>query len=395
MAESGGQNDCILFSTADWDTPCWTNKQHMARHLARRGYRVLYVETIGLRAPMMTGSDLGRVWRRLVRGLRYPRLAEPGVWVMSPLVFPFKHHWRIVRSINQGLMRWLLGRFVRRTGFEKPLVWTYHPFILESVQGISARGLVYHCVDDLSAIPGVDVTAFNREEQRLLARADVVFTTSDALQEKCQKHNAKTYYFPNVADLAHFGQAREAGDVPADLADIPRPRLGYVGVLSAYKVDFSMIYAIAHQRPGWHWVLIGEKRAGETSKDLAALARLPNVHFLGFRAYSELPSYLRGLDVATLPTLVNEYTKSMFPMKYFEYLAAGLRIVSTPLEFTKRFHAFTEIGSGTQDFMTAIVRQLERGRLSDSESADAMGDNTWDKRLDKMLALLGMPMVCL
>lgn len=393
MAEQGEPKDCVLFSTADWDTPCWTNKQHTARHLARRGYRVLYVETVGLRAPMMTGSDLGRVWRRLKRGLHHPRQVEPGIWVMSPLVLPWKHHWPMVRVFNQGLMGWRIARFARRMRFERPLVWTYHPFILESARAISSCALVYHCVDDLSAIPGVDVAAFNQEERRLLASADVIFTTSEALQEKCLKHNSKTYYFPNVADVEHFGKAREAGGIPSDLATIPRPRLGYVGVLSAYKVDFAMILAIARQRPDWHWVFIGERRGGEASKDAEFLATLPNIHFLGFRPYAELPSYLRGLDVATLPTLVNDYTQSMFPMKYFEYLAAGLRIISTPLEFTKRLHTFTEIGADAQGFGDAIARQLERGRLSDSESADATGDNTWERRLDKMLVLVGTPMV--
>ena len=389
MAELNESKDCILFSTADWDTPYWTNKQHTARHLAKRGYRVLYVETIGLRTPTLNRRDMRRVWRRLGRGLNFPRLVEPCIWVMSPLTLPFKHHWRIVRRINQGVMRWSIKRFIRRIRFSAPMIWTYHPFVLEALQGIAYSKLVYHCVDDLSAVPGVDVVAFNAEEKRLLDKANAVFTTSDVLQEKCRIWNADTYCFPNVADVEHFGRAREMGLVPNDIATIPHPRLGYVGVLSAYKVDFPMILTIARCRPDWHWVFIGEKREGEASEALAELATLPNAHFLGYRPYNDLPDYLRGFDIATLPTLINDYTKSMFPMKYFEYLAAGLPIVATPLEFTKRFHEFTEIGADRQSFISATTTQIKRGRLSDSEAINVLGDNTWERRLEKMLAVVG------
>lgn len=381
--------DCILFATADWDAPYWTNKQHTAQHLAKQGYRVLYVESIGLRAPTISSRDLSRIWRRLKRGLKAPYQVEHGLWVMSPLVIPFKHEWSIVRRINQGLMRWRIKRFMQRNGFDVPIIWTYHPFVLETLQGIHHDKLVYHCVDDLSVVPGIDLAAFNAEEKRLLENAALIFTTSESLQQKCSALNANTHFFPNVADVNHFGQAREDGPLPDDLAAIPRPRIGYIGVLSDYKVDFSLVLEVARCRPDWHWVFIGEEREGQNSDLIAALAALPNIHFLGYRPYSRIPHYLRGFDVATLPTLLNDYTRAMFPMKYFEYLAAGVPVVSTPLEFTARFHAGMEIGADAQAFLIAITRQLERGRLSDFEALNALGDNTWDRRLGKMLSLLG------
>ena len=83
--------DILLIATADWDHPLWTNKQHVACSLAARGHRVLYVESLGLRAIQPTGRDWARVWKRLRRALQSPRPVRPGIWVCAPLVFLVSH----------------------------------------------------------------------------------------------------------------------------------------------------------------------------------------------------------------------------------------------------------------------------------------------------------------
>jgi glycosyltransferase involved in cell wall biosynthesis len=327
---------------------------------------------------------------RLKRGLRAPRLAEPSVWVMSPIAIPFKQHWPLMRSINQGWLSLRIKLFMLRHGFKAPMIWTYHPFMLGAIESLAHGPLVYHCVDDLSAIPGIDPVAFNQEEVRLLEQSQVVFVTSEALKDKCLPHNSNTHYFPNVADVEHFGQALQPGPLPADLASIPTPRVGYVGALSDYKIDFELIHGVARARPQWSWVLIGEEREGQHSAWMRKLRELPNVHFLGHKSYDELPGYLRGIDVGTLPTLLNEYTRSMFPMKYFEYLAAGVPVVTTPLEFTRDHQQGLRAATGVVDFTSAVQAQLDRGKFSPTEALALVGDNTWNGRLRKMIDLIGV-----
>ena len=240
--------DVILFSTADWDAPYWTNKQHTARRLAALGFRALYVESPGLRTPTASRKDFGRIMRRVNRGLRAAQMVEPGVWVLSTVTIPFKHHWKLTRAVNQGWIHYRVRRFVERHGFHRPLIWTYHPFVLETLTGLDYSKLVYHNVDDLAAIPGVASAAFKAEERRLLDCADIVFTTSEALTKKCLALNSNTHYMPNVADLDHFGRARRPGSLPEDLAAIPEPRIGFVGVLSDFKVDFALILEVVRRR---------------------------------------------------------------------------------------------------------------------------------------------------
>ena len=381
--------DVILFSTADWDTPYWTNKQHTAKHLAKMGRRVLYIETVGLRPPKLySGRDLGRLWRRLKLGLKGPRKVENGIWVLAPLVIPIKHHWSLIRWLNKQLIAFFIQQFMKKNLFSEPIIWTYHPFILGAIQNINHGKVVFHCVDDLSAVPGVDIQAYKAEEKKLLERCDVVFTTSEKLTEQCEKYNDNVHFLPNVVDYEHFSSARSVDVLPADLSGIPEPRIGYIGVLSDFKVDFDLIYAVATEKKEWHWVLIGEQREGQSSDKVSRLGLLPNVHFLGYKPYEKLPQYLSGMAVATLPTLINEYTASMFPMKYFEYLAAGVPVVSTPLDFTKQYIKGMRVANNRESFVLAIDSQILRGRLNGGESLNYVGGNTWRARLKIMVNML-------
>ncbi len=384
---------CILFSTADWHTPYWTNKQYTAQLLGQRGWKVLYIESIGLRAPKVgSGTDWKRLWQRLKSGLRTGLLGAPqvdeNVWCCSPLVIPFRQNSPVVKNINQRLLRWNIHRFLKRKTSEHVLVWTYHPYMLEAIEDLAVGALVYHCVDDLAQVPGIDADAFNAQEIRLLRQCNTVFVTAPALLEKCKPFNENTYYFSNVVDEKHFGKALEGTELPAEVAAIPEPRIVYHGVLSDFKIDFSLLLELARLRPDWQLVLIGTEREGQSNPLVSRLRNLPNVHFLGYCSPDELPYYLRGMRVGLLPSLINAYTRGMFPMKFYEYLAAGLPVASTPLDFTKESLRFLETGDGPKSFLEAVQKQLARGKLSNTEIKEGVGDQTWQKRMDRMLGIV-------
>jgi hypothetical protein len=386
-------SDVVLFATADWDEPYWTNKQHTAKTFAQLGWRVLYVESVGLRGPKMGSSkDWKRLWRRLWRGLRSlvlgPRKAEQNIWIFSPLAIPGAHGTRWLRRLNTALVRWPLQRFLCARQWSKPLIWTYHPFMLDTVKGLGGSKMVYHCVDDLGAVPMIDSAVVDAAEVELLKACDAVFVTNESLVGKCRPFNANTHYFPNVVDFDHFSRAHEQGPLPEDLREIPEPRIVYVGVLSDFKVDFKLIEEVALARPDWHWVIIGTEREGQKSEWVPRLKALPNIHFLGRKAYEDLPSYLGSMRVGALPTLCNAYTKSMFPMKFYEYLAAGLRVVSTPLEFVKGLNFDTlGVAGDARGFVMAIGNFLSAGKIDKECSRSLVGDNNWKSRLSKMLSI--------
>ena len=208
---SSSDRQLVLFSSADWHTPYWTNKQHIAKRLADRGWSVLYVETVGLRAPALARLDGGRMLRRLRAAATSPRRVKEGLWVASPVTLPFGHRFAAVQRFNARKLGSALRRWLRLLDFHRPVIWTYHPFMMDAIAGLDRCALVYHCVDELSAVPGIDPIAFRREENRLLRSADLVFASSPALRDKCAAVSQATHYLPNVADIGHFAAARDPG----------------------------------------------------------------------------------------------------------------------------------------------------------------------------------------
>ncbi len=380
--------DVVLLSTADWDNPFWTNKQHVAKELARRGHRVLYVDSLGLRRPSASVQDAARIWNRLNKALRPPRRVEENLWVWSPAVLPFQR-WSSVRTLNRRVLSRWLNVLMAALRFEPALLWTYNPMTVDLLDTRRFRRIVYHCVDDISSQPGMPSEALAAAEQRTAESADIVFATSPHLAETRGRWNPNTHFLPNVADYEHFAQARRPQvGVPDDLIRIPGPRVGFVGAVSGYKVDFGLVRHIAESRPDWSVVLIGKVGEGDPWTDPTLLEGLPNLHLLGPRSYEELPAYLRGFDAAMLPNTLNSYTRSMFPMKFFEYLAAGVPVVSVDLPAIREFSEGVTIAGSRSEFLRGLERAIT-GMCPSLRTRLALArEHTYRTRTDRMMQLI-------
>jgi len=320
--------DIVCVGFADWDTELWTNQHHLMSRLARRN-RVLFVESLGLRRPQLAGRDVRRIARRLRRGLAPPRHID-GLDVLSPLVLPL-HSNRGARALNARLLPALVGRAARRLGLERPILWGYVPQAEMLIDALNPSLVVYHCVDDISAHELIDTASFRAAEERFAARADLVLASAPELVRRMREYSGNVLEAPNVADTELFAGALEDGPTDSALAGLPRPRIVFTGAISQVKLDIGLIVELARSRPAWSIALIGPVGAGDPHTDISALAAEPNIHLLGMRQYGELPAVLRGADAGLIPYARNELTNSIFPMKVYEYLAAGLPVVSTPL----------------------------------------------------------------
>ena len=390
--------DITLLATADWDHPLWTNKQHVACSLVDLGHRVLYVDSLGLRPPrpgprgprsVQAGSDRGRIWRRLRHGLRPPRQVRPGLWVWSPLVLPGARSGVALRC-NQLILGLGLALWRRWLGLAADWLWTYNPMTLAVLNPRRWHRLVYHCVDAIQAQPGMPADAIEVWEQRLCRKSDVVFVTSPGLQQRLAPFNPQTHFLPNVADGVHFARSMDpALALPAELEAIPAPRLGFVGAISAYKLDFTLLVQLARDHPSWSLVLIGPVGEGDPDTDVTALLQLSNVHLLGAKPYRVLPAYLKGFDLGLLPLRVNAYTQAMFPMKFFEYLAAGLPVVATRIMALQDYEQAALLCPPQPAAFAAAIEKTLAGRgplLSDRLALAAC--HTYESRTRHMLELL-------
>ncbi len=287
----GRQIVCVGF--ADWQTDLWTNQHHLMSRLARDN-EVLFVESLGLRAPQLAGRDLKRIARRLRRGVAPPRKAD-GLHVLSPLVVPL-HRFGAVRALNRRLLPLLVRRAARRLGFERPILWAYVPQAEALLEALDPSLVVYHCVDDIAAQPGIDGASFRAAEERFAARADLVLASAPALARRMRTLSPNVLYAPNVADTAAFARALEPGPVDAALERLPHPRVVFTGAVVATKLDLPLLAELARSRPDWSFALVGPVGVGDPRTDLSALDGVANVHLLGQRTYAQLPEVLRGAD---------------------------------------------------------------------------------------------------
>ena len=323
--------DVILLSTADWDHPLWTNKQHLAVSLAEAGHRVVYVDSLGIRAARPGQADRRRILRRLRRSLQPLRRVRQGIWVLSPLVWPGR-----TSGIGGRLNRWSLNLALFWADWwldlRTPLLWSFNPNTRLYLKLGRFQATIYHCVDRIQAQPGMPSEALDQAERDLCGVVNAVFTTAPQLQQQLAPLNPGTHLFGNVADAQHFGTALSGSlQRPRDMPAAVGPCLIFIGAIDRYKLDLAMFEALIAATPQWTYVLIGPVGETDPGTDVSSLASHPNVHLLGPKPYTELPAYLAAADVALLPLQLNDYTRHMNPMKFFEYLAAGCPVVATAI----------------------------------------------------------------
>lgn len=378
--------DIVCVGTADWQTELPINQHQLMGRLAARN-RVLFVESLGLRRPQLASRDLRRIGRRLARGLRGVR-SSGAVHVLSPLVLPL-HGSAAVRSLNRRLLRLQVGWAARRLKMRRPLLWAYAPQAEELLDVLDPEQVVYHCVDDVAAQKGVDGDSFRASEERYARRADLVLASAPALAERMRTLSGHVLYAPNVADTALFATALDEGPVDASLDSLPRPRLVFQGAIVATKLDLPLLAELARLRPGWSVALVGPRGAGDPGGDLSALDQAPNIHFAGPRDAGDLPAVLRGADIGLIPYAINDLTRSVFPMKVYEYLAAGLPVLATPLPALEGVDGVERVADAAE-LVAAVERELELDaptrRKRRSEAAAA---HSWETRIEEIEAALG------
>lgn len=382
MYELAGR-DIVCIAPVDWE-PIWNRSQQLMSRMPG-SCRVLYLEPPATLLSAFKDRSLWFKWRRWAEGAR---AAAENVYLYSPpVVLPFGSMFPWVNRLNQRWILFFVRRVARRLGFKNPLVWTYLPNSLPLALGLEPGALVYDCVDEHSEFTGlIDREAVLAMERDLLAGSDLVFTTAPGLYEAKKPYARNIYLVPNAADIALFSLAdREETPVPGDVAGLPHPLLGFVGVIHHW-IDLDLIEYLALNRPEWSVAMVGPVGAGVSVDRLRAL---PNVHFLGRRDKEDLPGYLKAFDVCLNPFRKNNLTDRVNPLKLYEYLASGRPVVSVDMPGVAEFRDVIEIAGDYGGFLEAVERALEsESPALKSRRLEAAGNNSWENRVREIIKLV-------
>jgi hypothetical protein len=202
------------------------------------------------------------------------------------------------------------------------------------------------------------------------------------LWEAKRQHNPCTFLVPNGVDLPGYERHLARGaPVPPELAAIPRPRLGVIGLIGP-KLDFDLLQAVARARPDWSFVFLGAVSAGGAARGWPKLAAQPNVFYLGQVPAARVPEYVCGFDVGLLPYIRTGHLPYSDPLRLYDYLAAGIPMASVDQPWLDGYRSAVHTGSGPGPFVEAI-----EAALTDTNAERVAGRRqlaalcSWDRRV--------------
>ncbi len=355
--------------------------QFLVQHLLGT-FRVIWINSLGWRTPRLGRPDLARALRKVRSAACGIESPHPNLLVYTPLVVPW-YRSAAVRQLNARLLYRAVRNLARCYGFSRFSLMTTYPAAEGVFRRMSDVRRVYYCADEYTTFPGLQPDLVHNLEARLLEAVDLVVTTSRALYDAKSAMHRRVVYLPHAVDFDHFAKAGDPSiPVASDVRRLPRPRIGFHGLIRDL-IDLEIIDTIARRRPDWSVVMVGPRNF-----DAAFLPRRHNIHYLGERAYHEIPDYLRAFDVCLMPYRLVATSIYMNPVKLREYLAAGKPIVSTPLPEIFQFGELVEVAACGDEFVSKIEKCLAEDPSLSQRRRASVRHHTWASRADELAAIL-------
>jgi len=368
--------DFIVFSD-DWGRHP-SSCQHLFKRIGRQ-HRVLWVNTIGLRAPKADRFTLLRGLDKLDQWKEPLRQVGDRMWVFSPIMLPAAGK-GLVGKVNAAATVRAVRAVQRRLGLEKPILFTSVPNAADYAGKLNESAVVYYVTDDYSRWPGGDAEAITRADRELTRRCDLIFACTEALADSHRSSRAPTVLLPHGVDFEHFSRKHDA---PDELAEIPAPRACFFGLIYE-KVDLDGLQRLAEQKRELQLVMIGPVKT-----NVDALAGLPNVHFLGPKSYQRLPAYLQAMDVILVPYVCDEQIRASGPLKIRECLAVGKPTVAPAIPSLRQFDDCLFLYENRSDFVGKVDAVLRDGLNGQGQRMRRrVQAETWEARVQTVLAEL-------
>lgn len=335
-----GKRPVVCLAAIDWDY-LFHRPQQLMLHLARKGHQVHY------RNPSQ------------VRGV-HSEEAAPNLWVYKDFDYAPKE------------------------SIESAIYFVYFPAHAAWIDRAGDKFVVYDCLDDLPEFAG--------HEELMLSRADLVLCCSKILLDKHSGRHPRLVLLPNGVDLAHY--APKGLPAPPEMVEIRSAGeavIGFVGAFHTGWVDAELLYEVAVARPQWQFVIIGANYEWDFEQGMHKAP--PNLRYLGKRSYGILPAYVHSFDIGLIPFEDNAIARAADPIKLYEYLAAGLPVVSRNLPFVQGFappmvYPYDDANGCIAAIEQALTKEKEDGEKARRLRLELARSFSWDSRISLLLAKL-------
>lgn len=353
--------DIIVVGIQPWDLSIGSNCKNIAEEFAKHN-RVLYVNAPLDRATIYRERQTDKIQKRLkiIKGeLPAIQQVQPSLWTFYPRIkieslnmLPGCFIYDLLNKRNSRMFAQQILGAANNLGF-KDFILFNDSLIFMGVylkELLRPKLYIYYMRDFLTKHPYWKKHGA-KLEPKLIKSADLVVNNSTLYAEYGAQFNKHSYMVGQGCDIALFNDDVRSIEIPSELSLLKAPIVGYVGFLSARRLDIKLLEKIALELNSWSLVLVGPE-----DEDFARsqLHNLPNVHFLGSRAPEKLPNYIKGFDVAINPQLINEATMGNYPRKIDEYLALGKPTVGSATKAMEYFKDVAFLAKNPSEFVELI-----------------------------------------
>jgi glycosyltransferase involved in cell wall biosynthesis len=383
-----GQN-LIYFAPENWDG-LWRNRQQLMAIFARHN-KVLFVEPRRHLKPTLARFRSGELRLADLNHSLLNHLMDNLYLFCYPVWAPISGRFPL-DSLTQSVRRRSIAWAMQQLDMAEPIVWFSRPSMIDLLDEMPCpQRVIYHVVDEYSAYGG----QFAEEkrltialEEQMLARADMVVVVSQNLYDTKSPSNPNTYLVPNGVNYQAYARALADDWLPESIRTIPRPRLGYSGLIGD-RLDLGMLKSMAQAHPEWSLVFLGEARVPNQEAIWQVILTMPNVHYLGKVDISEVPYYLKGFDMGLMPYAQSREADNISPLKLYDYLAAGLPVASTDIPAARQFTPYIHLAQTSQDFMQAVELALaDTTHERVQERKQVAQAHTWEARVEQLSDLI-------
>lgn len=258
----------------------------------------------------------------------------------------------------------------------RPVVYYTSAAQAESIGKYNPALVVFDSVDE----PSEEFEAWRPYYDNAVRSADIVLTTSDKLYNLAAGINPNVYLIPNGCDYDHFSNFIHAR--PAEIANLPGPIIGYIGVVATW-VDVELIARVADSYPDCSIVVVGPLY------NVSDVPERPNIHWLGFKSYEQLPAFAQSFDVGLIPFKSSSMTEAVNPIKMWEYMATGMPIVTTNLPEASKYGDLVLVSETIDEFIFNVGEAiLEKSPEKRSQRMSLALENSWQVRASQIIALI-------
>jgi len=346
--------DVLCFGGEDW---WYKNRGHIDMQLMRRFAKMgvtVYVNSIVMQKPKLTQGrkfikKFVRKTKSIFTGLKK---SNAGFWVYSPFTLPV-HHLGWVRLLNEMILRHQIHHVVHKLSLNDPIVWVACPAACDTAIRMKRGLLVYQRTDRLEEYPNVAPDIISKYDQKLKASADLTLFVNSSLYEEERSRCKNAFFLDHGVDYDMFAMAEQKPYKPEDIADVPKPIVGFFGAIDDHTSNIAFVEKVVDLLPHMSFVFVGE-----ASSDMTSLQKRTNVWLLGQKPYEQIPHYGEAFDVAIMPWRQNRWIEACNPIKLKEYLALGKPIVSTPFPELQKYRDVVYEAKMPEEFAEYIKRAL-------------------------------------